>query len=108
MIYTDKVQVKGREREASVSPCVPTVMTKVTNKKAGREILLSGTGRIAAPRAGTPPSSSSAVTWRRRRWTIATSSHLSSLLCTNKKTITSMRAYTKLLSHITCPYSRYH
>ena len=75
MIYTDKVQVKGREREASVSPCVPTVMTKVTNKKAGREILLSGTGRIAAPRAGTPPSSSSAVTWRRRRWTIAPSSH---------------------------------
>ena len=71
MIYRDKVKVKEREAH----PCVPTVMTKVTDKKAGREILLSGTGRIAAPRAGTPPSSSSAVTWRRRRWTIAPSSH---------------------------------
>jgi len=60
---------KERERDA------PAVVAKVTNKKAGREILLSGTGRVAASRAGTPPSASSAVTRRRR--TIAPSSHLS-------------------------------
>jgi len=83
VVILRKVNVLERTKLTKRSAKIlrPTVMTKVTNKKAGREILLSGTGRIAAPRAGTPPSSSSAVTWRRRRWTIAPSSHLSSLLC---------------------------
>ena len=56
----------------------PAIMAKVTNKKACREILLSGTRRVAASRTGTPPSSSSAVTRRRR--TIAPSSHVSCFL----------------------------